>query len=305
MGFDQPEQKKLRRTLIKHPITSLPCSSKMKPVEPLLTEKSIVTEFSSVSFNADVLSPILLDHRNNFLITLMRLRLGLLNEDIADRLNEDIADRLNEDIADRLNEDIADRLNEDIADRFGILKSLCSNIFTAFIKIVAYILGNAIIVWLPMTWSDYKRHNTVNVLIGIAPNGYITFLSKFYGGRASDKFITSGSGFFDLLLERADEVMADRVQIREELLFCYCSLLVPACARVKSQMTANECEKTTDVANLRIHIERAINRIMPFRKIKNLLPISKLHHMDNITLSCAALCNLKPALVKNNSSLKV
>ena len=62
MGFDQPEQKKPRRTLIKHPITSLPCSSKMQPVEPLLTEKSIVTEFSSVSFYADVLSPTLSDH---------------------------------------------------------------------------------------------------------------------------------------------------------------------------------------------------------------------------------------------------
>ena len=33
----------------------------MQPVEPFLTEKSIVTEFSSV--NADVLSPMLSDHR--------------------------------------------------------------------------------------------------------------------------------------------------------------------------------------------------------------------------------------------------
>ncbi|XP_065671828.1 uncharacterized protein LOC136089697 [Hydra vulgaris] len=216
----------------------------------------------------------LLSHKEEFLMTLMRLRLGLLNEDIADR--------------------------------FDISKALCSNIFTTFIRIIAYILGNAIIVWLPseslynqaVTWSDYKHHNTVKVLIGIAPNGYITFLSKCYGGRASDKFITSDSGFYNLL-ERGDEVMADRgFQIREELLFCYCSLSVPPGARVKSQMTATECKKTTDVKNLRIHIERAINRIKTFRSLKNVLPISMLHHMDDIILLCAALCNLKPALIK-------
>ncbi|XP_065652925.1 uncharacterized protein LOC136080238 [Hydra vulgaris] len=59
----------------------------------------------------------LLSHKEEFLMTLMRLRLGLLNEDIADR--------------------------------FDISKALCSNIFTTFIRIIACILGNAIIVWLP------------------------------------------------------------------------------------------------------------------------------------------------------------
>ena len=108
------------------------------------------------------------------------------------------------------------------------------------------------------TWSDYKHHNTIKFLIGIAPNGYITFLSKCYGGRTSDKYVTNDSGFYDLL-ERDDEVMANRgFQIKEELLLRYCSLTVPPGARVKSQMTSGECKKTKDVANLRIHVERAI-----------------------------------------------
>ena len=29
-----------------------------------------------------------------------------------------------------------------------------------------------------LTWSDYKKHNTVTFLVGIAPSGMITFLSK-------------------------------------------------------------------------------------------------------------------------------
>ena len=59
------------------------------------------------------------------------------------------------------------------------------------------------------TWSDYKSHNTIKFLIGISPNGYITFISDCYTGRASDKFICNDSVFYDLL-ERDDEIMADR-----------------------------------------------------------------------------------------------
>ena len=94
-----------------------------------------------------------------------------------------------------------------------------------------------------------------------------------------------------------DEVMADRgFQIREELMLRFCSLSVPPGARVKSQMTKVECKKTKDVANLRIHVERAINRIK-YRILKNILPITMLHHVDDIVKTCAALCNLKPLLI--------
>ena len=147
------------------------------------------------------------------------------------------------------------------------------------------------------TWSDYKHHNTVKFLVGITPSGFISFLSDCYGGRSSDKFITGDSGFYDLL-ERDDEVMADRgFQIKEELMLRFCSLSVPPGARVKSQMTVSECKQTKDVANLRIHIERAINRIKFYRILKNVLPITMLHHMDDIVKTCAALCNLKPLLI--------
>ena len=147
------------------------------------------------------------------------------------------------------------------------------------------------------TWSDYKSHNTIKFLIGISPNGYITFISDCYTGRASDKFICNDSGFYDLL-ERDDEIMADRgFQIKEELMLDYCSLSVPPGARVKSQMTTTECKRTKDVANIRIHVERAINRIKTYRIFKSVLPITMLHHADDIVRTCAALCNLKPPLI--------
>ena len=106
--------------------------------------------------------------------------------------------------------------------------------------------------------------------------------------------------FYDLP-ERDDEVMADRgFQIKEELMFRFCSLSVLPGAHVKIQMTMAECKKTKDIANLRIHVERAINRIKFYRILKSTLPITiMLHHLDDIVKTCATLCNLKPLLLNS------
>ena len=49
-------------------------------------------------------------------------------------------------------------------------------------------------------WSNYKHHSTVKFLIGITPQGTISFLSKCVGGRMSDKQITEESGLLQHLL---------------------------------------------------------------------------------------------------------
>ena len=36
------------------------------------------------------------------------------------------------------------------------------------------------------TWSNYKHHNMVKFLIAVTPQGVISFVSKGWGGRASD-----------------------------------------------------------------------------------------------------------------------
>ena len=44
------------------------------------------------------------------------------------------------------------------------------------------------------TYSNYKNHNTVKVLVGITPQGSISFASNAWGGRTSDKYLTDNCG---------------------------------------------------------------------------------------------------------------
>ena len=60
-----------------------------------------------------------------------------------------------------------------------------------------------------MTWSNYKHHNTVKVLLGITPQGVISFVSDSWGGRVSDKHLTENSGILKKLLP-GDVVLVDR-----------------------------------------------------------------------------------------------
>ena len=142
------------------------------------------------------------------------------------------------------------------------------------------------------TWSDYKHHCTVKFLVAITPNGAISYVSPCYGGRASDKFIVTDSGFLNLL-EPYDQVLADRgFKIKSELLLHQATLCIPSSANAGIQMVSDAVRETSRVANVRIYVEQAIRRIKYFRILKNEMPISVLPVCDDIIRVCCALTNL-------------
>ena len=49
-------------------------------------------------------------------------------------------------------------------------------------------------------WSNYKHHSTIKFLIGITPQGTISYISKCAGGRISDKEIVEQSTLVNYLL---------------------------------------------------------------------------------------------------------
>ena len=151
-----------------------------------------------------------------------------------------------------------------------------------------------------LTWSDYKKHNTCTAkyLIAIAPNGMISFISAGWGGRTSDKHIVNQSGFLDLL-DPGDVILADRgFTINSELLMRKAELHIPPPSSGVEQQTTADVAKTKKIANARIHVERAIGRMKWFAILKNTVPISLVPLLDDIVLVFAELCNLLPPLVQ-------
>ena len=90
------------------------------------------------------------------------------------------------------------------------------------------------------TWSSYKHHNTVKVLLGITPLGVISYVSEAWGGRVSDKYIIEHCGMLNHLIH-GDVVLADRgFDIFDSIGTMHAQLHIPAFTKGKTQLSALE-----------------------------------------------------------------
>ena len=122
--------------------------------------------------------------------------------------------------------------------------------FQIFIERPSNLLARA------QTFSNYKHHNTVKVLIGITSQGTISFVSNAWGGRTSDKLLTENCGILGKL-KPDDLVMADRgFTIQESVWFQHAELAIPAFTKGKDQLDPIDVEKTGGIASVRIHVEQ-------------------------------------------------
>lgn len=236
---------------------------------------------------------------DEFLLTLMKLRLGLLNRDLADRfkISETVCSRIIKTwlaamrmtLVNLVYWPMKEQIIASKPARFRRLPDLriiidCSELFIETPKDPALQC---------MTWSEYKHHNTVKFLVGVAPNSAITYISKCYCGRASDKAVTLNSGLLDKL-EMYDMIQADKgFNIASECESRLITLDIPPGKRGAAQLSVAAVNKTKRIANLRIIVEQVIRRLKTFRILQTELPISLLPCVDDIVTVCAALTNLK------------
>ena len=140
---------------------------------------------------------------------------------------------------------------------------------------------------------NYKHHNTVKLLIGITPQGVISFLSKDWGGRVSDKHLTENCGLLNKLLS-GDIVLAESVGFYQ------------AFTRGKRQLSAHDIQETRKIANVRIHVERVIGLVRrKYVILQSILPVELITAkpgeaeapIDKIARGCCALTNLSDSIV--------
>nr|XP_055073844.1 uncharacterized protein LOC129453566 [Misgurnus anguillicaudatus] len=165
------------------------------------------------------------------------------------------------------------------------------------------------------TYSHYKKWTTVKYFIACSPAGSITFLSKGWGGRASDVKIVRESGFISPLYHQpGDQILADRgFTLEEDFALLGASLITPAFTKGRKQLSGREVEESRVKSNVRIHIERVIgvlkNRYhildgpLPVQFVKSLkdeIEDKEVATIDKIVHICAALLNMSSSVVFNH-----
>ena len=196
-----------------------------------------------------------------FLLVLMRLRLGLLVEDLtfrfcvsAGKVSQIVITwviLLSKELKSLIIWPSRARIRSTLPDCF---KRLYPNVRTIIDCSEIFFDTPSSLDVQACLWSDYKHHCTVKFLIAITPNGAVSWLSPLYGGRASDIHIVRDSGFLGIL-EPFDQVMADRgFKIKTDLAMKQCSLAIPPSVVKGIQMLSNDVKETSNIANIRIYV---------------------------------------------------
>lgn len=140
----------------------------------------------------------------------------------------------------------------------------------------------------------------MKVLIGIAPNGVITYLSDLYPGSVSDKDIFKGSNIYSQL-KHGDLILADKGFLISDLVPPGVDVNIPPFL-FSPQFTPTEIEETQNIARARIHVERAIRRIKVFQ-ITKCIPKVYFKYATVIFQVCATLTNFEEPLVQEVQNL--
>lgn len=105
-------------------------------------------------------------------------------------------------------------------------------------------------------------------LLGITPGGQISYCSKVYGGKSSDKDIFLQSGLLDKVTP-GDAIMVDKgFLINQECLDKGIELIRPVFASQNEQFSREDALKTVAISSARVHVERVIQRIKLWKILK-------------------------------------
>ena len=225
---------------------------------------------------------------------------------------------------------------QDLADRFGISSSTASRLFISWINLmhckfkelpvwlsqrkVRKLMPPCFKKWYPSTrtiidgteffierpsnlarqsatWSNYKNRKTMKALICISPDGSVTFVSSIFEGAITDAHLVEQCGIL-AKLEPGDSIMADKgFDIQHLLAPIGVRLNIPPFRRGERVFTPDDVIKTKKIAAVRIHVERAINRIKEFSLVGRVIPNSLWDTAEQVIHVCAYRTNCQPALV--------
>lgn len=243
---------------------------------------------------------------DEFLLVLMKLRLGLSTIDLAVRFNVSEATWINY-LYVRLGDlKIWPHRNVIIANMPPNFKRKYPNTVIIIDATELRIQTPSSLLRQSQSYSSYKSTNTFKSLIGVDAKGGIVFVPQLYTGSISDKEIVIRSGFLETLRNKvavgeilaADAVMADKgFDIGDELKKVNLRLNIPPFLANQSAFSEGDVIKTQTVTQHRIHIERAIGKVRRFQIFSSEIPVTMFGIINQIWTVCCMLSNfIEPIL---------
>lgn len=141
-----------------------------------------------------------------------------------------------------------------------------------------------------------KKNHMVKMLIGLSPAGRITFISRCYGSRVTDKYVYRAESINDYLCE-GDALMVDVGFLAgDELIIKRLRMYRPsykAPSKDAAQpLTKEQMELNAKIATARVNIDRTILSIRKFSILKDTIPKSMFPHIYKIVTVVCGLVNL-------------
>ncbi|XP_012688415.2 uncharacterized protein LOC105904989 [Clupea harengus] len=163
------------------------------------------------------------------------------------------------------------------------------------------------------TYSHPRRGHTMKYLVGMTPQGAISFVSPALGGRATDLQVAEGSGILERLACGDYVLAAGRgFEVPESAGGVMCAQVKSgAFGKGRRQLDVKGEEETRPRAHLRADVERAARGLRQrFALLEKTMPISMLLPggdkgnledpalLDKIVTVCCALLNMCPNVVE-------
>ena len=241
-------------------------------------------------------------------LTMNRLRLGLLEKDLADRFNIDQTEvsKIFSTWVDQMHYCLGQLDFTTDRNEMNRLLSKCfkpeyEDVFLIIDCTELFIEKPSQVIQQSATWSEYKSHNTGKALLALSPIMLPVFVSDVYPGSLSDEEIISQSGIL-ALAHKGDRWLADKGFIVQHILDDFgVRIETPVKLEGKKQFTEEEDVHNRKNSQVRVHVERGIRRIKVFRILKGNIPI-RYGHLSKLWKVCCWLTSFLPPLIKDDEN---
>ena len=125
-------------------------------------------------------------------------------------------------------------------------------------------------------------------------------LRNFHGNLPPTKRISFAASF-SLIWSEGNSVMADKGFTMQDLLPLGTSLNIPPFLGQFDQMSPENVKRTQQIASVRYHVERAINRIKNYKLWNGVIPLSLFGLVNQMWSICSFLSNLQDPPISTNS----